>query len=110
MRQALSYISLGDQDLRKQRTEEAVIHFCKAYALEPGLVKNHMVALPPNALRTVLCTLEDWCICGDDSGSLLHSGLTVSLDQICDLITSIGLRPDSRVAWSRCREDIFQSD
>ena len=100
VRQALSYISLGDQDLRKQRTEEAVIHFCKAYALEPGLVKNHMVALPPNALRTVLCTLEDWCICGDDSGSLLNSGLTVSLDQICDLITSNGLRPDSRVAWS----------
>ena len=29
----------------------------------------------------------------------MHSGL-LSLDQICDLITSSGLRPDSRVAWS----------
>lgn len=98
--QALSYVALAGQDLRKQRTEEAVIHFCKAYALEPDLVKNHLVSLPQNALHTVLCTLEDWCICGDDSGSLLNSGLTVSLDEICDLITSTGLRPDSRVAWS----------
>ncbi|KAJ7386208.1 Tetratricopeptide repeat protein [Desmophyllum pertusum] len=101
--QALSYIAAANQELRKQHTEEAVIQFCKAYALEPSLVKDHLVTLPQNSLQTVLCTLEDWCICGGGDNSarlLLNSGVTLSLDQICDLITSSGLRPDSRVAWS----------
>lgn len=99
--QALAFIASANQELRKQRTEEAVIQFCKAYALEPCLVKDHLVTLPQNPLQTVLCTLEDWCICGGDSAHLLlNSGVTLTLEQICDLITSPGLRPDSRVAWS----------
>ena len=99
--QALSYIALANQELRKQHAEEAVIQLCKGYALEPGLVKDHLVTLPHNTLQTVLCTLEDWCICGGDSAHLLlNSEITLPLEQICDLITSPGLRPDSSVAWS----------
>lgn len=100
--QALSFIASANQELRKQRSEEAVIQFCKGYALEPGLVKDHLVSLPQNHLQSIVCTLEDWCVCcGGDSGELLiKSGITLSIEQICDLITSPGLRPDSRVAWS----------
>lgn len=100
--QALSYIASANQELRRQRSEEAVIQFCKGYALEPGLVKDHLVTLPRNHLQCVICTLEDWCVCcGDESAGFLHkSGITVSIQQICDLITSSGLRPDSRVAWT----------
>ena len=99
--QALSYIASANQELRKQHTEEAVIQLCKGYALERGLVKDHLVTLPHNTLQSVLCTLEDWCICGGDSVHLLlNSEITLSLEQICDLITSPGLRPDSSIAWS----------
>lgn len=99
--QTFSYIASANLELRKQRTEEAVIQFCKGYALAPGLVKDHLVTLPHNILQIVLCTLEDWCICGGDSAHLLlNSEITLSLEQICDLITSPGLRPDSSVAWS----------
>ena len=100
--QALSYIASANQELRRQRSEEAVIQFCNGYALEPGLVKDHLVTLPQNHLQSVVCTLEDWCVCcgGESSSLLLKSGITLSVEQICDLITSPGLRPDSRVAWS----------
>lgn len=100
--EALSYIASANQELRRQRSEEAVIQFCKGYALEPGLVKDHLVTLPQNYLQSIVCTLEDWCVCcgGDSARLLLKSGITVSVEQICDLITSPGLRPESRVAWS----------
>ena len=100
--QALSFIASANQELRKQRSEEAVTLFCKGYALEPGLVKDHLVTLPRNHLQSVIYTLEDWCVCcGGDSEQLLsNSEITLSVEQICDFITSPGLRPDSRVAWS----------
>lgn len=100
--QALSYIASANQELRKQHTEEAVIQICKGYALEPALVKDHLVTLSQNHLQSVICTLEDWCVCcgGEPARLLLKSGITVSIEQICDLITSPGLRPNSRVAWA----------
>lgn len=99
---ALSFIASGNQELRKQRSEEAVIQFCKGYALEPGLIKDHLVTLSQNHLQSVICTLEDWCVCysAESALFLLNSGVTVAIEQICDLVTSPGLRPDSRVAWT----------
>ncbi|XP_015750723.1 PREDICTED: uncharacterized protein LOC107330634 [Acropora digitifera] len=98
----LSFIASANQELRKQRYEDAVILFCKGYALEPGLIKDHLLSLPQNHLHCVICTMEDWCVCYSTESQLglLDSGVTVTIEQICDLITSPGLRPDSRVAWT----------
>ena len=99
--QVLIYLEAANQELRNQQTEKAVVLLCKAYALEPGMVKEQVTNLPQHSLNIVLSTLEDWCVCSTEAGDLLQrAGIALSLDDICDLITSPGLRPNSVVAWS----------
>lgn len=97
----LTLLSAAKEELQACRSEEGLVLFCKAYAMEPLLSTDHLVTLPPQVVHTVLRTLEDWCMSASPSDDLLQRcGIPLTWERICDLILSPGLAPRSRVAWS----------
>ena len=97
----VSLITMADQWLQGGCTHEAAITYTKAYALDLLHTRTHFRTLPKPALQAIICTFEDWCICCENSKNLLMGfDIPISVEQLCDFVTSDELSPKSKVAWS----------
>ena len=97
----VSLTTMADQWLEGGSTHDAAVTYTKAYALDPRYTRVHFCTLPQHALQAVVCTFEDWCMCGENSNNLLlQFDIPISLEQLCDFVTSPEVGPESKVAWS----------
>ncbi|EDO42640.1 predicted protein [Nematostella vectensis] len=99
--EVMGLLSLGNQQLRHSQSEESAVFFCRAYAMDPRATQSYVAGISQQALQTLVCTLEDFCVCGTDSNDLFSKfGIALSLEKLCDWILTPELSPRSRVAWS----------